>query len=84
MVLKSVACVTLVRKAVYGKRITTFFKIFGVKNINEPLVTNNKLTNNFSGLVTSSLEPDVARERPVGHADAGISVYELGRISICL
>jgi hypothetical protein len=42
-----------------------FFKSFGVKNTNELVVTSNKLTNTSVGLVTSGLEPDVARGPPV-------------------
>jgi hypothetical protein len=39
--------------------------MFGVKTINELVVTSNKLTNNFVGLVTSGIEPDLARGPPV-------------------
>jgi hypothetical protein len=42
-----------------------FFKSFAVKKINELAATSNKLTNNFAGLVTNGLGPDVARELPV-------------------
>jgi hypothetical protein len=38
-------------------RIITFFKSFGAKEINTLVVTSNKLTNNFAGLVTSGLGP---------------------------
>jgi hypothetical protein len=40
-VLKSIACVALVRKAADEIRIAIFFKSFGVKKVNE-LVTSNK------------------------------------------
>jgi hypothetical protein len=48
-----------VKLTFYGKVLkpSRFFKAFGVKKINE---RGNKLTNNFSGLVTSNLGPDVA------------------------
>jgi hypothetical protein len=38
-----------------------FFKPFGVWKINELVASSNKLTNKFSGLVTSGLVPDVSR-----------------------
>jgi hypothetical protein len=63
--LKSTACVALVRKAADEIRITIFLKSFGVWKINELVVTSNKLTNNFDGLVTSGLGPDMARGLPV-------------------
>jgi hypothetical protein len=63
---KLVACVAVVRKAADEIRITTFFKSFGTKKINERILTSNKLTNNFTGLVTSGLGPDVAGGPPVG------------------
>jgi hypothetical protein len=56
---KPIACVTLVRKAADEIRITIFFESFGVKKINELVVTSNKLTNNFAVLVTSVLGPRV-------------------------
>jgi hypothetical protein len=43
-----------------------FFKSFGVKKINELVVTSNKFSNNFAGLVTSGLGPDVILGPPVG------------------
>jgi hypothetical protein len=47
----------LVRKTAHEIRLTTFFfKLFRVKNINELVVTAEKVTSNFAGL-----EPDVAR-----------------------
>jgi hypothetical protein len=58
--------VTLVRKAAYEIRISVFFKSFRVKKINERVVTRNKLTNNFTGLITTGLGPDVASRLPVG------------------
>jgi hypothetical protein len=43
-----------------------FSKFFGAKIIvNELVVTSDKLTNDFVGLVTSGLGPDVACESPV-------------------
>jgi hypothetical protein len=63
---KSIACVILVRKAAEETRITIFFKSFRGKNINEDVGTSNQLTNNFAGLVTSGLGPDVAFGPPVG------------------
>jgi hypothetical protein len=47
-------------------RITIFFKSIGAKKINELVVTGNELTNNFEGLVTSGLWPDVAHGQKVG------------------
>jgi hypothetical protein len=35
------------------------------EKINELVVTSNKLTDNFAGLITSGLGPDVARGPPV-------------------
>jgi hypothetical protein len=61
MVLKSMACVALVRKAADEIRITICFISFGAKKINELVATSKKLTNNFVGLVTSGLGPDLAR-----------------------
>jgi hypothetical protein len=58
--------VALDRKAASEIRITIFFKSFGVKKINKLVVTSNKLTDNFAGLVASDLGPDVAREPTVG------------------
>jgi hypothetical protein len=65
LVLKSIACMALVRKAADEIRITVFFKSFGVKKINELVVTSNQLTNNFADLVTSCLGQDVACGPPV-------------------
>jgi hypothetical protein len=67
-VLKSTACVALVlRKAADEIRIVIFFyKSFRVNKLNELVVTSNKLTNNFAGLVTSYLGSDMARGPPVG------------------
>jgi hypothetical protein len=45
------------------------FKYFGVKKINEIVVTSNKLRNNVAKLVTSGLGPDVAPGRQLNHAD---------------
>jgi hypothetical protein len=61
--------VAFVRKAADEIRIDEihdFLKFFRAKKINELVVTNNKLTNDFSGLVTSGLRPDVAHGPPVG------------------
>jgi hypothetical protein len=44
-VLKSIACVALVRKAADEIKITIFFKSLGVKKINELVVPTNKLKN---------------------------------------
>jgi hypothetical protein len=54
-----VACATVVRKAA-DVRLTIFRKSFIVIKINELSVTSSKLTSNFAGLVTSSLEVGVA------------------------
>jgi hypothetical protein len=43
-----------------------FFKSFRVKNINELVITSDKLTNNFMGLVTNGLGSDMASKPPVG------------------
>jgi hypothetical protein len=50
----------LIRKAADEIRITISFKSFGMKEINELVVTSKKLTNNRAGLFTSGLGPDVA------------------------
>jgi hypothetical protein len=42
------------------------FKSYGIKKINELIVTSNKSTDNFAGLLTSGLKPDVTRGPPVG------------------
>jgi hypothetical protein len=64
-VLKSIACVALVRKAADEMRIKISFKSLGIKEINGLVVTCNELTNSFEGLVTSGFVPDVARGPPV-------------------
>jgi hypothetical protein len=66
----SIACAVLVRKAADEIRIT-IFNSFGVNKINELVVTGNRLTNNFAGLITSGLGLDVARGPPVERADIG-------------
>jgi hypothetical protein len=58
--------VALVCTAADGIKITIFFKSFGVKKINELVVTSNKLTNNVAGLVSGGLGLDVARGPSVG------------------
>jgi hypothetical protein len=63
-VLKSIACVTLVRKAADETRIT-IVKSFRISKVNELVVTRNKLTYTFTGLVISGAGPDVARGLPV-------------------
>jgi hypothetical protein len=65
--LKSIACVLLVCKTVDKIRITIFFGSFGVNNVglNELVVSSFKLTNNFAGLFTSGLGPDMALGQPV-------------------
>jgi hypothetical protein len=60
--------VELVRKAADEIRITILLKSFGVKKINKLVVTGNRLTYDFAGLVTSGLGPDVTRGPPVGDA----------------
>jgi hypothetical protein len=70
-VLRLIACVALFRKATDEIRITVFFISLRTKKINELVITSNKLTNNFAGLVTSSLGPDVA-----GHANL-ILIFQL-------
>jgi hypothetical protein len=65
-VFKSIPCVAFVRKAADEISIKIFLKSFGVQKINELVVTVNKLTNHFAGLVISGLGPDVARGPPVG------------------
>jgi hypothetical protein len=61
-VLKSVAYVALVRKEDDEIRIT----ILRNKKVNALVVTDNKLTYNFVGLVTGGLWPDLARGKQVG------------------
>jgi hypothetical protein len=63
-VLKSIACVALVCKAAVKIRIMIFSN--PSEKINELVVTRNKATNNFAGLITSDLGPNVARRPPVG------------------
>jgi hypothetical protein len=41
------------------------FKFFGIKKINERVITSHELANNFAGLVTSGLGPHVCGGRPV-------------------
>jgi hypothetical protein len=66
-ILKSVAPVTLVRKAADEIRITIFSNHSEQKKkINELVVTSNKLTNNFACLVTSGLGENLARGSLVG------------------
>jgi hypothetical protein len=58
--------VTLVREAADEIRITILFlKSFGAKKINELVVTGDKLTNNFTDLVTNGVGPDVSLGPPV-------------------
>jgi hypothetical protein len=45
-----------------------FSKSVEVKQINDIVVTSNKLVNRFAGAVTSGLVPDVAHRPPVGLA----------------
>jgi hypothetical protein len=54
------------RKEAYEIIITSLFSTFGMKKINEVIVTSIKLTNNLAVLATRGLEPDVARGPPVG------------------
>jgi hypothetical protein len=68
-VLKPTASVALVRKVADEIRVTTFSKTFQTKKINETIVTRNKLTNNFVGLVTSGIRSDVATGRQFDNAD---------------
>jgi hypothetical protein len=58
--------VALIGNAKDEIRIIIFFKSFGVKKINQLVVTGNKLTNNFVHFITSSHGLDVACEPPVG------------------
>jgi hypothetical protein len=65
-VLKLIACVALVRKAADEIKITIFvFKFLGLKKIYALVAITNKITNNFTGLFTSRLGPDLARGPPV-------------------
>jgi hypothetical protein len=48
------------------RRIAILFTSFCAKKINELAVTSNNLRNNFTGLVTSGLGPDISRGPPVG------------------
>jgi hypothetical protein len=59
--------VALDREAANKASITFFFKSFEVKKINKFVITSNKLTNNFAGLVTSGLGPDATRGRQFDH-----------------
>jgi hypothetical protein len=59
-------CGTCTKSSRRDKNHLFFFKSFGVKKIYELVVPSNKLTDNFVGLVTSGLEPDVACRPPVG------------------
>jgi hypothetical protein len=61
--------VVLVRKAADEIRITIYFKSFGVKKINELVVSGKKLADNFAGLVTSGLGLDVTRGPLFDHTD---------------
>jgi hypothetical protein len=62
--------VALVRKVADKIRITIFFSN---SSTNELVVTSNKLTNNFAGLVTSDLAPDETRGPPVGPRRSEVS-----------
>jgi hypothetical protein len=64
---KLVACVVLVQylKQETRQKLRYFCKAFGISTINELVLPSNKLTNNFVGLVTSGLEPDMALGPPV-------------------
>jgi hypothetical protein len=42
------------------------YKSYKIRKINELTVTSNKSTDNFAGLLTSGLKPDVTRGPPVG------------------
>jgi hypothetical protein len=57
-----------------------FFKSFGIKKLNELVVTNNILTDNFVDLVTSGLGPDVPAGRqldyPVVYNETSVSVHK--------
>jgi hypothetical protein len=54
--LNSVPCVALARKASHEIRITIYLcKSLSVHEINKLVVTSNKLTNLFAGIVTSGL-----------------------------
>lgn len=55
----------LLKVAEEKTRITILFKFFGVNKINELTIISNKLTNTFTGLVTSCLEPDMACVPPI-------------------
>lgn len=58
---------TLVREVADEIRIAIFL-FFKTKKINEFIVTNNKLANNFARLVTGAFELDVARRSQFDHA----------------
>jgi hypothetical protein len=53
--------VAIVRKA--AEEITRFLQFVGASNINESVLTGNKIRN-FASLVTSGLGSDVARGPP--------------------
>jgi hypothetical protein len=57
--------VILVRKAADKVRIKIFVILLS-KEINEHVLSSNKVTNNFAGLITSDLGSDVVRRLPVG------------------
>jgi hypothetical protein len=74
-VLKTIACVALVRKAADEIIIEIFFfKFFGVLKINELVVTSNKLTNNFADLFTSGLGRMWPAGRQLDHTSIGHTV----------
>jgi hypothetical protein len=49
--------------------VVTFSKSTGVMITNEPVVTPNKLTNNFAGLATSGLRSMWPMGHHLGHTD---------------
>jgi hypothetical protein len=61
-------CDTSLQSNKRGKNHDFFIKFFGVKKINELVVTGEKLTNNTAGMVTSVIGPDVACGPPVVRA----------------
>jgi hypothetical protein len=77
-------CDTCTQSSKRDKNHDFFFKFLGVKKLNEPVVTGNKLKHNFAGLITSGLGPNVARRPPVGpHAgvddDVPFSIFFTNR-----
>jgi hypothetical protein len=58
---KLVAYVALLRGAA-----ARFSTSIGIKEMNEVVVISNNFTNNFAGLVTSGVEPEVEGGPPVG------------------